>query len=251
MRILFLTGQVPYPPHAGGAMRTFGLLDGLHRAGHSIDLLTFTEPERPDPGTTPLAEACEQIVTVPAPHRSIGARLRDLVFTSHADMARRFYSPEYVAALKAQLASQPYDLIHIESLEMAAYLPVLRAQHGKFKVIYDSFNAEFDLQRLIFEIDRRRPARLPAALYSLLQWRRLVTFDRHACQQGAHVIAVSDADAESFRRLASDVKVSVVPNGIYTREYEAPTGQLELGPPALLFTGTMNSRPNVGAETWL
>ncbi len=165
-------------------------------------------------------------------------------------MARRFYSPQYVAALKAQLASQPYDLIHIESLEMAAYLPMLRAQHGKFKVIYDSFNAEFDLQRLIFEIDRRRPARLPAALYSLVQWRRLVTFERHVCQQVDHVIAVSDADAESFRRLASDVKVSVVPNGIYTREYEAPTGQLELGPAALLFTGTMNYRPNVDAVIW-
>src|SRR5258708_2045900 len=127
MRILFLTGQVPYPPHAGGAMRTFGLLDGLRHAGHHLDLLTFTEADQPDPGTTPLAELCDQIVTVPAPRRSIGARLRDLLFTRHADMERRFYAPEYATALKTQLASQPYDLIHIESLEMAAYLPVLRA----------------------------------------------------------------------------------------------------------------------------
>src|SRR5450432_310829 len=87
MRILFLTGQLPYPPHAGGAMRTFGLLDGLHHAGHSIDLLTFTEADQPDPGTTPLAELCELIVTVPAPRRTTSARLRDLLFTAQADMA--------------------------------------------------------------------------------------------------------------------------------------------------------------------
>src|SRR5450631_4267313 len=79
MRILFLTGQVPYPPHAGGAMRTYGLLDGLHHAGHHIDLLTFTEADQPDPGTTPLAELCEQIITAPAPRRSVGARLRDVL----------------------------------------------------------------------------------------------------------------------------------------------------------------------------
>ena len=250
MRILFLTGQVPYPPQAGGALRTYGLLDGLHRAGHTLDILTFCEPGQAEPSSTPLAALCNQIHAVPAPRRTITTRLRDLFLSNHADMARRFYSPEFAAALKTLLANGNYDLVQIESLEMATYLPIIQAQRPAVRTIYDSFNAEFDLQRLIFDIDRRNPARLPGALYSLIQWRRLTRFERYVCQQVDRVIAVSEADAEAFHRLCDKAVVEVVPNGIYTNEYARPIGSLELGSSALLFTGTMNYRPNVDAVLW-
>ena len=261
MRILFLTGQVPYPPHAGGALRTFGLLDGLRRAGHTLDLLTFVDAEASSDGTTQpppaLAELCDQIVSVPAPHRSITDRLRDLLLTGEADMSQRFYSSRFAAVLKTHLMQQHYDLVQIESLEMASYLPTIQAscadsvgQRG-VRIIYDSFNAEFDLQRLIFEIDRKNPSRLPAALYSLIQWRRLTRFERSVCQQVDHVIAVSEADAVAFRELVPGVKVDIIPNGINAGQYGQQSGdQIDLGPASLLFTGTMNYRPNVDAAIW-
>jgi glycosyltransferase involved in cell wall biosynthesis len=250
MRLLFLTGQVPYPPHAGGALRTYGLIEGLHRAGHKIDLMTFVEPGQPDPSATPLAERCGEIVAVQAPRRTITARLRDIFLTSHADMARRFYSPHFQMALKSQLLRVDYDIVQMESLEMATYLPAIRAARPKVRVIYDSFNAEFDLQRLIYEIDRRKLSRLPGAVYSLIQWQRLTRFERSVCQQSDRVIAVSDADAEAFHQLAPGAAVDVIPNGIYANEYTRTTQQLDLGSAALLFTGTMNYRPNVDAVMW-
>ncbi len=250
MRILMLTGQLPYPPHAGGALRTYGLIDGLHQAGHTVDLLTFVEPGHPNPASTPLAALCGQIVPVPAPRRGIRARLRDLVLTGAADMARRFYAPAFVSALQAQLAETQYDLVQMESLEMAAYLPAVKADQPGARIIYDSFNAEFDLQRLMYTIDRWNLSRLPGAIYSFIQWRRLVRFEREICRQSDAVIAVSEADAQLFRELAPGVNVHVVPNGIYTREYTQAPQMLDLGPAALLFTGTMNYRPNVDAILW-
>jgi glycosyltransferase involved in cell wall biosynthesis len=250
MRLLFLTGQVPYPPHAGGTLRTYGLIDGLHRAGYKIDLLTFVEPGQPDPAATPLAELCGEIVAVQAPRRTITARLHDIFLTGHADMARRFYSPHFQMALKSQLMRVDYDIVQMESLEMATYLPTIRAARPNVKLIYDSFNAEFDLQRLIYEIDRRKLSRLPGAVYSLIQWRRLTRFERSICQQSDCVIAVSEADAEAFGKLTPDASISVVPNGIYADEYTRTTQQLDLGSAALLFTGTMNYRPNVDAVMW-
>src|SRR5258708_34358547 len=191
MRILFLTAQVPYPPQAGGALRTFGLIDGLHRAGHHIDLMTFAEAGQPDPSSTPLAELCDQRVTAAMPRRTMQSRLRDLLLTGQSDMSRRVYSAEFVSALKTQLTQVVYDLVHIESLEMATYLPTIREIRPKLSTIYDSFNAEYDLQRLIFEIDRGTPSRWVGALYSLIQWRRLIGFERFVCRQGGRVIAVS------------------------------------------------------------
>ncbi|MEP7288497.1 MAG: glycosyltransferase [Chloroflexota bacterium] len=250
MQILFLTGQVPYPPHAGGALRSYGLLSGLHAAGHTLDLLTFAESGQSDLSATPLAELCRQIITLPPPQRTTPARLRDMLFSARADMERRSYSPEFVATLTQLLAQNSYDLVQIESLEMAAYLPVIKAKYPPVRVIYDSFNAEFDLQRLMFEIDRRVPAHLPGALYSLIQWQRLTRFERNVCQQVDRVIAVSEADATAFRKLVPDTVVDVVPNGIYTDQYSHTPQQLDLGPAALLFTGTMNYRPNIDAVTW-
>jgi glycosyltransferase involved in cell wall biosynthesis len=148
------------------------------------------------------------------------------------------------------LAHTSYDLVQIESLEMAAYLPIIQSRRPPVRVIYDSFNAEFDLQRLMFDIDRRNPTRLPSALYSLVQWRRLTGFERYICQKVDRVIAVSEADAQAFHRLTDKAVVDVVPNGIYASEYARPLGSLELGSSALLFTGTMNYRPNVDAVLW-
>lgn len=250
MRILLLTGQLPYPPQAGGALRTFGLIDGLHKAGHTIDLITFTERDQPDPAGTPLTELCDQIVTVPTPIRTMGKRLRDLLLSSVADLSQRFYSSQFVEALKAQFARDHYDVVQMESLEMTTYLPVIRAGCPDAKVIYDSFNAEYDLQHLIYRTDRVDLSRLPGAIYSFMQWRRLTRYERSICQQVDRVIAVSDADAEAFRKLLPGLNPDVVPNGIFAEEYTHAPQTFDLGATALLFTGTMDYRPNVDAVLW-
>ncbi len=127
------------------------------------------------------------------------SRLRDLLLTQLADMQRRFDSPLYAAQTGTDSqAPAPFDIIQIESLEMAAYLPVIRRVQPQTPVIYDSFNAEFDLQRSIYQAERRNLRRLPGAVYSFIQWRRLIRFEREVCETVAHTIAVSDADADVF-----------------------------------------------------
>jgi glycosyltransferase involved in cell wall biosynthesis len=252
MRVLFLTPQPPYPPHAGNALRTLGLLDGLHAAGASLVLLTFVDAGQPDPATTPAADLCEAIYSIASPpHRSLSARLPDLLFTRHADLARRFYSKEFAEVLVRLLKSdQHFDVIQFEGLEMAAYLPLIKQTRPNAKIIYGAANAEFELQRLIFENDRVKPTRLAATLYSFEQWRRLKRFEAWVCRNSAHVIATSPYDAEAFRKIAPETPVSVVPNGIYAREYMQSDSKLELGTAALLFTGSMGYRPNVDAMLW-
>jgi len=254
MRLLFLTSQFPYPPHGGGALRSFGLIDGLHRAGYTVDLLSFAdagENASNDVMNTPLGALCNRIVTVPAPVRSSRQRLRDLLLTPQADMLRRFDSAAYRTALIQMLTSQPYDVVHIVSLEMTSYISVIRSHAPQAKIVYDALNAEASLQGLIAQVDRRSPSRLPASVYSSIQARRLATVEAWVCQQADRVLAVSEADAVELRTLAPNARVVVVPNGIFASEYTAQSPRpLDLGPAALLFTGTMNYRPNVDAMLW-
>jgi len=250
MRILFLTAQSPEPPHAGGTLRTNGLLRGVHAAGHEVHLLTFAEQSQLDASRDALSEFCASIASVPPPQRTIRHRLHDLLLTNLADMQRRYDSPLYAASLEQILARTVFDIIQIESLEMATYLPVIRRIQPHTPVIYDSFNAEFDLQRSIYETERRDLRRLPGAIYSYLQWRRLARFEREVCRSVARVIAVSAADADAFKRLAPGCTISVIPNGIDVQLYAQHDPSLDLGPHAVVFTGSMNYRPNVDAALW-
>jgi len=251
MRLLFLTPQPPYPPHAGGALRTLGLLDGLYKAGCQVDLLTFVEHNQQDPKQTPAATLCDEIVSVPTPQRAISQRVRDLV-AGKADLERRFYSPQFADALRTQLARHAYDAIQFEGLEVTPYLPLVKAAAPTLKTIYSSTNAEYELQHGMYLNDRRDVRRVAGLLYSLIQWRRLIRYERWVCENVTQVIATSQTDADSFARLAPHAPISVVPNGIFVNEYtsENVQAQLELGSSALLFTGSMGYRPNVDAALW-
>lgn len=61
---------------------------------------------------------------------------------------------------------------------------------------------------------------------------------------------MSEADASALGRLVPEKQIAVVPNGIFTADYTQPSQRLNLGEAALLFTGTMNYRPNVDAVLW-
>ncbi|NLX08703.1 MAG: glycosyltransferase [Chloroflexi bacterium] len=250
MRILFLSSQLPEPAHGGGALRVNGLVRGIHAAGHTLHLLAFGTPDQHAAARPWLDRTCARAEVVPPPQRSLRQRLHDLLLTGLADMQRRAYSPLFVERLAHLLAEEPYDLVHLEGLEMMIYLPVIRQIQPNTPAIYGSQNAEAALQRTIFEAERGSLRRLPGTIYSGVQARRLARFERASCEGVAHVISVSDADAEAHRQLAPGTPVSVVPNGIDVQTYEQADSTLDLGPAALVFTGSMNYRPNVDAALW-
>ncbi len=249
--ILFLTPQLPYPPHQGTALRNFGLVRGVAQAGHDVTLLSFWESHQPPAGTTPLADLCRQVITVPAPlSRSRLMRALELGLTSEADMARRLRSPAFEKALQDLLAYRPFDAVHIEGIEMARCLPVIREVQPRTALIYDAHNAEFDLQRRVYEVARSDPRRWLGAAYSFVQWQRLMEFERKTCRSVRHVLAVSQADAEALRALAG-VPVTVIPNGVDVDAYlQPPDEPVDLDPLAMVFTGKMDFRPNVDAVLW-
>lgn len=230
-------------------MRTLGLLEGLKQAGCQIDLLTFVSEGVPDPTTTHAADLCDRIVTIPAPRRPTSRRLGDLLL-GKTDMAQRFASDAYGAALSQLLRSNQYDVIQAEGLEVAAYLAQAKTQQPDIVPIYSSTNAEYELQRVMYKSDFRTVRRWPVALYSFIQWRRLIHFERNICRKAECVIATSDIDAVAFERLAPGARVCIVPNGIHTETYDGNGSHLELSSAALLFTGSMSYRPNVDAVLW-
>lgn len=259
MRILFLTPQLPYPPHQGTTIRNYGLIRGLaQHKQHQVSLLSFHEPEQPggrsEPSLDvahPLLGLCQRVETVPSPPpRRTMRRAIDTVTHPLPDMALRLASPAFAQRLADWLEREPFDVVHVEGIEMTPYLDLLLKsepnQHPPL-VIFDDHNCEYMLQKRYAQIDARIPRRWAGALYSLVQWQKLRSYEASVCRRAHHVLAVSQADARALRRLVPGLDVTVIPNGIDTDQYQpAPRAQK----PTLVFTGKMDFRPNVDAVRW-
>lgn len=270
VNILFITPQLPYPPHQGTTIRNFNLIASLSQR-HTIDLLTFSPDGSSPPSDHPLYAYCRRIGVVAEPARSSALRILDTIRSPLPDMALRLESSamrmliqnwigEAADALHASansdvsgVDSSGYDIVQIEGIEVSQY-GEQAVNHAAWKgdrpaLLFDNHNCEYLLQRRNAMTDLRTPSRWPAALYSLVQWRKLVWYERKVCQAADAVSAVSEADRLALLRLDPARKIHVVPNGIHLHEYSASTA-LGGATKTLLFTGKMDYRPNIDAVLW-
>jgi sugar transferase (PEP-CTERM/EpsH1 system associated) len=261
MKLLFLTPQLPYPPHQGTTIRNFHLLAGLAQR-HDIALLSFAgESQTVD--DTPLSNLCHPIATIPTPPaRSLSQRLSSTFLSSQPDMALRLPSRCFQARLEQWVQAGSFDVIQVEGIEMGQYTLSLRKRRllsNRMQLVFDDHNAEYVLQRRAFATDMRRPQRWPAAGYSLIQWAKLRRYERDICRASDRVIAVSETDAGALRRLVPGLLPAVVPNGVDIDFFRpAYPSSAHSGPhdpnhwpaPSLVFAGKMDFRPNVDAMLW-
>jgi sugar transferase (PEP-CTERM/EpsH1 system associated) len=248
MRLLLLTPQLPYPPHQGTSLRNFNLIAQLARR-HQVSLLSFLEADQSMSQAAPLLKLCDWIDTLPVPRRSNTLRLRQMLTTRRPDMAWRLWSPAFRDCLAMRLAESAFDVVQIEAIELAPYLPTIEASQPRPLIVHDDHNAEWVLQKRACLTDLRSPRRWPAAAYSFVQWMRLKGYEADVCRRADRVVVVSDADREAVRAIAPGVPTTVVPNGVdlaeYT-DYQGPTEKYDL-----VFTGKMDFRPNIDAMLWL
>lgn len=273
MRILFLTPQLPYPPHQGTTLRNYNLIANL-ASRHEIHLLSFVHSLDEIDRVTPLHQHCRNIIPVLAPRRSPWKRFLSLFLSPLPDMALRLPSAEFRAELRSCLEREPFDVVQIEGIEMARHwmlevgnwkldcgtgLPTsnVRRQTSNIQYpisIFDDHNAEYVLQQRAFETDIRQPRRWIAALYSLIQWKKLSRYEARVCRLADRVVAVSEADKQALQRLVPGLEVTVIPNGVdtefYSDQFLMTKSQLVIDHCSLVFTGKMDFRPNVDAVVW-
>ena len=257
MKILFLTPQLPYPPHQGTAIRNYNLIKHL-ASRHEIHLLSFIRSQDDLARAEPLRQLCRRIAGVPVPRRSPTKRLLSVFLSPLPDMALRLPSAEFQARLEAWLKETSFDVVQVEGIEMAGYGLGIRDQgpgiRGRPLLVFDDHNAEYVLQQRAFETDARQPRRWVGALYSLIQWQKLRRYEARVCRVFDRVVAVSPADAQALQRLVPGLEVTIVLNGVDTEFYNdqipMTKSQLAIGPWSLVFTGKMDFRPNVDAVLW-
>lgn len=236
-RLLFIAHRFPYPPDTGERIRAFQEIKAL---GRHFEVVVAAPLERNQASVAAdLAPWCDKVIAVSVGRA--GRAVRGMLgVLSGRSATEGFVQPRALRrAIAAEAASGPFDLVLAYSsgvLPMALSVPA--AAH-----VAD-----------LVDVDSAKWAAYASKAQGLTRWlyrreaRGIAALERRALEACQAVAVVSPAEAEV---LGGDwPNLMVVRNGVNSR-YFAPMPRTPKAAPSMVFTGTMDYRPNVEAVCWL
>ena len=239
-RLLFLCQTLPFPPDGGVWIRTYHVLRLLART-FDVTALCFERAGSVD-GTRDLAAgraalsrfANVEIFAIPQRQsrlRFVWDHCRSValgrVYTTYLYESRAFRR-----RLADLLRSEAFDLVHVDSLDLATYLPSCEG----LPVVCVHHDVESALLQGRARLERARWRRAYLAFQSGL----MDEVERHWCGRIALNVAVSERDAALLKRQAPAARIAVVPNGVDMDEFRAE----ETAGTGVAFVGGTNPFPN-------
>jgi sugar transferase (PEP-CTERM/EpsH1 system associated) len=243
VKLLWLNAGLLLPLDKGGKLRTWHLMRHLARR-HDITYLSFSDPAEAAADREGMGEVCSRLETIPRTEPGKGT------WKFYADAARylvdpapyavaKYRSAAYRARVEALLRDGGFDAVVCDFLVPAVNMP----DRLPGPAILFTHNVEAEIWRRHAETATNPVSR---TLLSQ-QWHRMLAFERSALARFELVLAVSEADGETFGRLypgALRAPVHVVQTGVDTT-YFTPAPRPAGGTrPHLVFTGSMDWLPN-------
>jgi polysaccharide biosynthesis protein PslH len=245
MRILWLKSDLLLPLDKGGKLRTWHLMRHLARH-HEITYLAFTEPSQAA-DVEGMREVAAQVELVPRVEPAKGT----LRFYADAAMhlldplpyaVGKYRSRAFRQRLRTLLARRRFDLVVCDFLFPAVNLP---KRLPCASVIF-THNVESEIWRRHAET---KPGAIGRLLYGV-QHKRMLRYEKETLARFDGVLAVSDADRDTFASLypgAIRQPVHVVPTGVDTEYFSPDHQQSAVSNRQLIFTGSMDWLPNEDA----
>ena len=253
MKILWLSHLVPYPPNAGVAQRSYGLLAQLARR-HDVFLMAFHQKAlmraMSNDAELCLARSIQHLKSVCASvsvfeiptERSLFSKYSlaaTTPFRRHAFTLNWLRSREFDDAL-VSLSREKFDIAHFDTISLGIFQ---RHLEGTVCTM-NHHNVE---SHLLFRRAEKTHS-IPRKLYFRQEARRLQEFERQTASDYQLHVTCSDLDRQRLAASAPDAKSCVIPNGVDIAFFDR---QVPAEPqPVFSFAGTLGWGPNrEAAET--
>lgn len=239
MRILWLKTELLHPVDKGGRIRTYEMLRELTRR-HEVTYLTLDDGTAAPDAAARAAEYSTELITVPFHPPAAGsagfyAALARNVASSLPYAVDRYRYRPFADLIQRVAGAGGFDVVIADFLPPTANLPV----RLPCRTVLFQHNVEAEIWRRRVAVATNPVARA----YLQSQLRRMERYEREACRRVDQVIAVSEADAEHFRRVYGVPSAAAVPTGVDTA-YFHPDGLGAREERHLVFTGSMDWMPN-------
>jgi polysaccharide biosynthesis protein PslH len=249
-RLLFLAHRLPYPPDKGDRIRSWHMLEHLAQR-FEVDLGCLSDDPADADHLPRLRGLCATVECVPV-RLGLAAGARALLRARPGLPLTLgwFHAPRLQAWVAEGLASGRYHAAFVYSSAMAQYVLATPGWDAVPARVLDLVDVDSE-KWLAYAAE----ARLPRRQIWAREARTLLAYERQAAAAFDHTILVSEAERDRFVQLAPEAaaRTSWVDNGVDLARFDPAVGfsnPYTSGRPALVFTGTMDYRPNIQAVLW-
>jgi glycosyltransferase involved in cell wall biosynthesis len=239
LRILFLSPRQAWPLYSGARLRDHYFAQALGRRA-ALTYVFFSDPGLPPPQPADLP-FCRKIVPVPAPRFYTPRKIVGGVFGRWPLPVVNYTSDEMKAALAGILRADRFDLVHLDHINMAAYVPGVR-RHTAAPVVYNWHNIESELMRR-YSAGVQSPLR---KLYAAWTARRLAALERQTLLRAFGHVVCSQRERAQLLRIVPEARIAVIENGVDTAFFAEPPvspGRRH----RIVFVGSMRYHGNIEA----
>jgi polysaccharide biosynthesis protein PslH len=248
MKILFLTGHLPYPPLSGGRRREFELISRLSK-NFEIHLCSITKSwETDNIFTNELLSYCESVKLFKANPTTNNQR-----YEKYPTQMKKHTSEEARSYISSLTKCQSFDIVHVEGYYLLQHAPT----KFEFPVILVEHNIEYLLALQHFRIAKTQEEKY----FFWSEYVKTLKWEQFMWKQATLCVALTHDDKATMDRLQLDLDVRLIPNGsdhqkkitISERGLSSLTNTNNLTPVissnchSILFVGNFAYEPNVDA----
>jgi glycosyltransferase involved in cell wall biosynthesis len=247
MKILQLCKKFPYPLKDGESVAVTQLAKALHELGAEVTLLTMNTSKHPVDMHTLPASFCaiyQAIYEVPVfNHITMLGAFWNL-FEKESYHISRFISKGYEKKLIQILQSESFDVVQLEMIHLAPYIPVIR-QYSNAKIVCRAHNVEHEIWKRVADITRN-----PFKKY-YLRWLtgKLRRFEIENLAYYDALLPITERDGRIFQLLGYRGRLLITPVGMDSHRFSMPpmsmNGHLSIG-----FIGSLDWTPNIEGLKW-
>jgi glycosyltransferase involved in cell wall biosynthesis len=251
LRVLFLTTDFVWPPNSGGRIRTLSQLQVMSSLPQVGRIRFFSMPETEvgsDHRAALMREVPKLELIEPVFHpihlfrhpRYVPRVLWLRAVRGVPYVAGKWDSPAVRETLRHELLLREFDVVWLDGLGIAHYLPLVRTAQPSARVVLDQHNVESDR----FAQFARRQQGL-RRLVAEAEWRAAERYERDSLRAVDAVGAISSDDARVYRQLAG-VEPLTVPQVVpFARRAAAAEPEHRF-----CWVGTLTWEPNARGLDW-
>ncbi len=248
MKILQLCHKTPLPAIDGGCIAIHNITQCLLNSGADVKVLAVATPKHPYVVSAYSKSYLEKtrfesVYIDTTPHKIEALKT---LFTGNSYQISRFYSKNMATKLSETLKKEDFDIVHIESIYMAPYIPLIR-KLSKAKILMRLHNIEHQIWERLSE-NERNPIMKLAYRVNAHQLKRV---ERKILHGVDGYMSISEPDYNYFHEAFPNVPGTVIPFGINLDNYELEEDDyIATDHPELFHIGSMNWSPNVEGILW-
>lgn len=206
MKILVVSSYLPFPLYSGGHIRLYNILKRLNK-NHEITLVCERRDYQTQKDISEVEKICRKVISVPRKKQWSFSNILKTGFSAKSFLLTGHDLPEMKSIISKLLASNKFNLIHVETFYVAQNLP-----QTSLPVVIGEHNIEY-------EVYRKYADSIQFFLKTLLKIdiAKIKNAEENTWKNARAVVAVSSQDKEIIEEFNKNTFLA--PNGVDLRQF--------------------------------